>query len=229
MGNALGAASQALPLAGGVMSGPIAMGGNQVTGLGDGYALSAAAAQSEQAYPGTAEYWLNGGVVYRESRFRFGASSDQAGALTPGVMTSAWLLLFAGDVVTNLTFVSGATAANLPLHWWFALYSSAATPALLAQTADQGSAAWAASTPKTLALTAAQTIPTTGIYYASCMVAGTGVPSLCAGTVPAVMSGSLIGSEKILAQTSGAALTTTAPATITGATTIGIIPYVIAS
>jgi hypothetical protein len=52
-------------------------------------------------------------------------------------MTSVAIPLEVGDVVTNLTFLSGATAAGTPTNYWFALYDTSATPALIAQSADQ--------------------------------------------------------------------------------------------
>ena len=42
-------------------------------------------------------------------------------ALTTQVMTSVVLPLQTGALVTNLTFISGATAAGTPTNWWFAL------------------------------------------------------------------------------------------------------------
>jgi alpha-D-ribose 1-methylphosphonate 5-triphosphate synthase subunit PhnH len=98
-------------------------------------------------------------VFYRANLPRMGLD-DIAAALTTQVMTSVPLWLNAGDVVTNLSFLSGATAANTPTNWWFALYSTAATPALLAQTADQTTGAWAADTWKTVALQTVQRIAT---------------------------------------------------------------------
>lgn len=159
--------------------------------------------------------WLNsagrpdpGGTFHRANLPRVGL--DDVAALATGVMTSAPIWLNEGDTVTNLTFISGATAAGTPTAWWFALYSTAATPALLAQTADQTTTAWAADTVKTLALATAQKITKSGLYHAACMVTATTVPTLV-GSVGAkpVLSG-----ESNLAQTSGSGLTTTAPATI---------------
>ncbi|HET6353389.1 hypothetical protein, partial [Streptomyces sp.] len=71
------------------------------------------------------------------------ASDTGQVALATGVMTSVPIYLQAGDVITNLSFRSGATAAGTPTAWWFALYSDAATPALIAQSADQTTTAWA--------------------------------------------------------------------------------------
>jgi hypothetical protein len=152
-------------------------------------------------------------------------------ALTTQVMLSTALYLEAGDVVTNLTFVSGGTAAGTPTNWWFALYDTSSTPALLAQTADQTSTAWAANTAMTVALQTVQRITTTGIYYAAVMVKATTPPTLAgSGALEnAAAAGALVSGQKILAQTSGSSLTTTAPATITSATTVVNIPYVVAN
>jgi hypothetical protein len=144
-------------------------------------------------------------------------------ALTTEVMTSVPIYLHAGDVVTNLSFRSGATAAGTPVNWWFALYSNAAIPALLSQSADQTSTAWAANTTKTLALAAAQTITVSGVYWAAIMVKATTVPTLlgCVGAA-AIVTG-----ERNLSQSSGSALAATAPATIATPTAKQFIPYVV--
>lgn len=144
-------------------------------------------------------------------------------ALVTEVMTSVPVWLEAGEVVTSLSFRSGATAAGTPLNWWFALYSKAATPALLSQTADQTTTAWAANTTMTKALAAAQTITETGIYWAAIMVKATTVPTLLGGCcAPAIATG-----EKNLSQSSGAALAATAPATIATPTAKQFAPYVV--
>lgn len=153
------------------------------------------------------------------------ASDSGSVALTTQIMTSVPIFLAAGEVVTNLTFVSGATAAGTPTNWWFALYSNAATPALLAQTADQTSTAWAAFTKKTVALATAQTILKSDVYWAAIMVKATTVPTLLGsiGVLPIVTG------ERNLAQTSGSALTATAPATIASPTVANFIPFVVAT
>jgi hypothetical protein len=129
-------------------------------------------------------------------------------------MTAVGIALQAGDLVTSLTFKSGATAAGTPTNWWYGLYSTAATPALLAQTADQLTAAWAANTAKTVALATAYPVPASGWYYAAVMVKATTVPTLVGLTTFAGASGGVLSTDKVLAQTSGSALTGTAPATI---------------
>lgn len=168
-------------------------------------------------------------TFFRANLPRFGLY-DSAGdtgqvALATGVMTSVPIKLVAGDVVTNLTFRSGATAAGTPTNWWFALYSNAATPALLAQTADQTTTAWAANTTMTKALATAQTIAETGIYWAAIMVTATTVPTL----IGTVCMAAVITGERNLSQSSGSALTTTAPATIATPTAKQFAPRVVIS
>ena len=157
-------------------------------------------------------------------------STDLVASLVTQVMTSVPILLQQGDVVTNLSFLSGATAAGTPTNWWFALYSNAATPALLAQSADQTSTAWAADTLKTLALSAPQSIAVTGIYWAAIMVKATTVPTLMGKTLArAAAAAALITGQIVLAQNSGSVLTATAPSTIASPTAQAVIPYAIAT
>jgi hypothetical protein len=177
--------------------------------------------------------WMNASApsspstFYRANMPRVGqydsASDSGSVALTTQVMTSTPIYLAAGDVVTNLSFCSGATAAGTPTNWWFALYSTASTPALLAQTADQTSTAWAAFTVKTVALATAQTITTSGIYWAAIHVKATTVPTLlgCIAVRPIVTG------ERNLAQTSGSSLAATAPSTIATPTVANFAPYVV--
>lgn len=156
--------------------------------------------------------------------------ADSAGdsghvALATGVMTSVPLFLAAGELVTNLTFISGATAAGTPTAWWYALYSMDTTPALLAQTADQTTTAWAANTVKTLALATACRVAKTGLYWAAINVTATTPPSL----IGAVGAKPVITGERNLSQSSGSGLTTTAPATIATPAVKTFVPLAVAS
>lgn len=169
----------------------------------------------------------NPNTFFRNNQPRIGlydsASDTGQVALATGVMTSVRVKLFAGDLITNISLRSGATAAGTPTAWWFALYSNAGTPALLAQTADQTSTAWAANTTKTLALASAQTIGTTGFYWVAINVTATTPPTLLGSVgVPPIVTG-----EANLSQSSGSALTTTAPATIATPTVKSFVPYVV--
>lgn len=150
-------------------------------------------------------------------------------ALTTQVMTSVALPLSAGFVVTSLTFMSATTAAGTPTNWWFALYSPAG--ALIAQTADQASTAWAANTAKTVALSAPHLVTANAVYFAAIMVKATTPPTLVGTLLHHANVAGDIGTlgYKTLAQTSGSALTTTAPATIATPASTATVPLVIAS
>lgn len=182
-------------------------------------------------YPVSNPAWLLGGSpsgVYRENLplGRLQTVSNLS-ALTTQVMLSAAIALEAGDVVTSLTFLSGATAAGTPTNWWFALYDDSATPALLRQTADQTTGAWGANTAKTVALASAYLVPRSGIYYAALMVKATTVPTIAGVALEhAAAAGAVVTGQKVLAQTSGSSLTDTAPATIATPTTVATVPYV---
>lgn len=176
------------------------------------------------------QFALNGSPtgVFRENLRRAECGGNLA-ALTTQVMSAVALYLEAGDVVTNLTFCSATTAAGTPTNWWFALYSTAATPALLGQTADQTSTAWAANTAKTVALATPYTVATTGVHYAAIMVKATTVPTLLGASLNANASAAVVTGQKVLANTSGSSLTDTAPATIASPTTVATVPYVVAT
>lgn len=164
------------------------------------------------------------GGVFRENFPRAQINTDLA-ALTTQVMSAVAIPLQAGDVVTSITFKSGATAAGTPTNWWFALYDTSATPVLLGQTVDQLATAWGANARMTLALATAVNIATTGVYYAAVMVKATTPPTLIGFTSFAGAAGGVFTADKVLSNTSGAALTTTAPPTITGSTVVATVPY----
>jgi hypothetical protein len=166
--------------------------------------------------------------MFRANMERADVAADLA-ALTTQVMLSVGIYLQAGETVTNLSLKSGATAAGTPTNWWFALYDTSATPALLGQSADQLTAAWAANTTKTLPLASPIKVTKSGIYYVGVMVKATTVPSLIGASVFAGGSAGLLPSSKALAQTSGSALVATAPATIASPTVVGTVPYVVAT
>jgi hypothetical protein len=178
----------------------------------------------------TRNYLLNGKptALLAESFPRDQITTDLVASLVTQVMTSIALPLVAGDRVTSLSFLSGATAASVPTNWWVALYDTAGN--LLGQSADQLTAAWGADTVKTIALTTPVVIPSDGVYFAAIMVKATTVPTLMGKTTArAAAAGAIDSRQKVLAQNSGAALTTTAPATIATPTTQAVIPYCIAS
>ncbi|MCX4661509.1 right-handed parallel beta-helix repeat-containing protein [Streptomyces uncialis] len=113
------------------------------------------------------------------SRLRCGGDVAPAS----GVLYLVPLWLPRGAVISNIAFVSGATAGAGLTNHWFTLHDRARVA--LARTADATTAAWAANTAKSLALAqttagAASSYTTTysGLHYLGVMVAGTTPPSL---------------------------------------------------
>ncbi|WP_405676906.1 hypothetical protein OG292_19885 [Streptomyces sp. NBC_01511] len=160
-------------------------------------------------------------VFHRANLPRVGL--DDVATAATGVMCSVALYLNDGDTVTNLTFISGGTAAGTPTNCFVALYSGAGV--FLGQSADQLTAAWAADTAKTIALAAPVKISKSGIYFAAISVTASTVPTLIGSTGAKPF---LIG-EGNLAQTSGSSLTGTAPATIATPAFKRAVPLVIAT
>lgn len=172
---------------------------------------------------------MDGSTTIRQNRSRYagGLVTDLTGVLTTQVMLSVAIPLQQYDKVTSITFRTGGTAANTPTNWWVALYSNAATPALLAQSADQTTTAIAADDTVTVALQSVVQISEAGVYYVGIMVKATATPTLVGYAVDhAEISGAMVTGMKVLAQTSGSTLTDTAPATIATPTAVVNVPWV---
>lgn len=136
---------------------------------------------------------------------------------TTGQVFCQAIWLTAGITVTNISFHSATTAAGTPTHYVFALYDIARN--LLASSADQTSAAWAANTLKTLAMGTPYLVPSTGLYYLMISVVATTVPT-CKGNT-ARTGGQLAGQAPIINGISSTTYATgTAPASL-GALTVG--------
>ncbi|MEU5624281.1 hypothetical protein ACIQHU_01050 [Streptomyces tendae] len=172
--------------------------------------------------------WLNSAgrpdpdvVFHRANLPRVGLDDIPAGAT--GVMCSVALYLQDGDRISNLTFISGATAGATLTNQIAALYSGAG--ALLAQSTDKTSEAWAADTAKTFALASPVRITKSGIYYAALAIAASTVPTL----VGSVGAKPFLTGEGNLAQTSGSGIGATAPATIATPAFKRGVPLVIAT
>jgi len=140
---------------------------------------------------------------------------------TTGQVFNQLIFIPGGTVVTNISFCSATSAANVPTHYAFGLYTySASAPSLLASTADQTTTAWGANTVKTLALTAPYTVTTSGLYYVAFSMVATGVPTLKGMT--ARTDGTLAGTAPILAGINATSYSTgTLPAALT-TTTAGV-------
>lgn len=148
---------------------------------------------------------------------------DDVPAAATGVMCSVAIYLQDGDLISNLTWISAGTAGATLTNQFAALYSGAG--ALMAQSADGTSGAWAADTAKAFALTTAQRITRSGIYYAALAVAASTVPTL----VGSIGAKPHLTGEGNLSQTSGSSLTATAPATIATPAFKRHVPLVIAT
>ncbi|MBE4791030.1 right-handed parallel beta-helix repeat-containing protein [Streptomyces caniscabiei] len=124
------------------------------------------------------------------SRLRCGTTSTP----TSGTLYLVPIWLPKGAVISNISFVSGGTAASAPTNWWFTLHDRSRVA--LARTADQLTAAWAANTAKTLAIAqatagAASSYTTTygGLHYLGVMIKATTVPNLVSeGSVADVLA-----------------------------------------
>lgn len=162
-------------------------------------------------------------VFYRTNLPRFGIE-DGTAALVAGKATSARIFLGAGDPVTNLSVITGATTGASQTASWLALYDPAGN--LLGQTTDETTTTWGANAVKTRALTTAIRAPRTGLYYVTVMVAGTTVPSLLGHTC----SRPVLTSDANLAEiTSAGSLTGTAPSTRPASVFQAFTPLVVVS
>jgi len=98
------------------------------------------------------------------------------------ISSQMWLqgiVLYAGQIISNITLSSGATAAGTPTHCLAGIYDDSF--ALKATTADQLTAAWAANTVKTLALVVPYRVPRSGVHYVAFFMAATTVISFRGG------------------------------------------------
>jgi hypothetical protein len=89
-------------------------------------------------------------------------------------MAAVWLPI--GTVITNVTFITGTTAANTPTHWWAGVSTFDGTQR--AHSADQLTAAIGANSKITVAMAAPYTAPATGTYYFLLSVTATANPTL---------------------------------------------------
>lgn len=167
-----------------------------------------------------------GGTVRESLPALFANVGNQASLLSTGVATHVAVPLFAGDVIRGMAVRSGTTAAGTPTNYWFALYDPSLN--LVTQTADQTTTAWGSTTTKDLTFQTAVTVAKSGVYYASIMVAATTVPSIVGQDLTtSALSTGIASGMSVLAQTSGSALTTTAPATIASPTATQYRAYVV--
>jgi len=155
------------------------------------------------------------------------ACTSDLAATGTGVAIGVRIFLRHGDVVTNITFVSGNTAAGTPIHWAHAIYDPDGN--LLGATADQTSTAWAANTAKKLALSAPVTITRDGWYIVATTTTATTVQTLI-GSAPIVTATASVHTGSVaLGVTFGTGLDGVPPATTGTLTGVAKCPLAIVS
>lgn len=82
-----------------------------------------------------------------------------------------------GAVVSALRFFMGSTGLTTPSLQRFGLYALSDL-SKVAQSADDGSTAWAQNTSKNLAMTTPFTVPADGLYYAAIIIVAVGAGQL---------------------------------------------------
>lgn len=160
---------------------------------------------------------VSGGVGETFPRY---LAATNTTALTSQTLYVQAITLTKSQVVTNITYVSGTTAAGTPTNWWFVLLDSSLV--VKAVTADQLTTAWAADTIKTVAVGTPYTIPTSGLYYVGIMMKAT-TPISTVG-IGALGKTTVAGISPIIAATSSTGQTTPpALAATMGALTVSAI------
>lgn len=179
--------------------------------------LTAAGTEHEFTPPAGPCYGPTG--VFAESFPRSFATEAASGALTSGQPFLVAILLRKGQLVSNIWFMSGA-AATSPTHWFFALYDDKFQ--LCAQSTDQTTTAWAATTMKTLAMTTPYTVPKTGLYYLMVMMTATTAVQIKLGLSRSGSTLTVAGQGNILGGVTNSGLSTaleSPPATLPGGAT----------
>lgn len=164
-------------------------------------------------------------VLTRSNIPAWACTSDLAATGT-GVAIGTRIWLRKGDVVTNIAFVSGNTAENTPTHRAHALYDP--DGALLAQTADILTQAWAQNTAKKLALAAPVTIKKDGWYIVATTTTATTTVNTLLGCAPIATASAAVGG-KALGFTFGTGLDGVFPAATGSQTGVAKCPIAIVS
>lgn len=161
--------------------------------------------------------------------FGLGAVLNSA-TTTTGVNIAVACPVEVGDVITSVTWLTGATAAVTPTAQFSALYAgTGAAPALIGQSTDSTTGAWAASTAKTHTLTSPLRItqalaPTGFIYVNLALTAGT-MPTLCSVACATAANYQWFATGPLgLSMTHGTAQGGTAAATIASPTAFATAP-----
>lgn len=154
--------------------------GQKITSLANGSAATDAAAYGQLLATPPYYYLMPTGAIAETFSRIAGAASA---ALTSGVLELTAIPLLTGTTVTDITFLTGSTAAVTPTHWWYGLYDNNLNQ--LAVTADQTTTAIAANTSYSLQLATAAsgsisnyTLSYSGLYYLGWMATAGTMPTL---------------------------------------------------
>lgn len=161
--------------------------------------------------------------VIAETLPRGTISSITLAALTSAQLFMQGVFLTQGQLVSNISWVSGSTAGATLANQWSALYSGARVQRAIS--ADDTSNAWAANSVKTFAMTTPFTVTTTGIHYVGLLAKATvAVPTLQGILVP---NTTVLNLPPILCGNADAGLTNPAsgPATAATITVAGTVAY----
>lgn len=169
--------------------------------------------------------------LYRENFPRDQINADNAIGTT-GLITAMAVPVRDGDVITKASICVGATAGATLTHKYFALYSSAATPALIGtQQTDDTGATMAANTVYTGTFGATYTVTQTGYIWVAFCVTGTTIPTLV-GKTSGVNATAAAALNTLTGLTNGLCITatgaaSTAPATLASITQLAVQPWVL--
>jgi hypothetical protein len=149
---------------------------------------------------------------------------------TTGLITGVAIPLHAGDTVTSISFIVGATAGGTLTNQWTGLYSNATVPLTLGQSTATANASMAANTVYTGTMATPIVVPNDGLFWAVICVTGTTIPTLLGkalGTVAAQNTAlnTLFGNQGYAATATGNA--TVAPATMASLTNLVVQPWVL--
>ena len=125
-----------------------------------------------------------------------------------GTLNMQAIYLRAGQLVSSISLHSASTGAGTPTNYRFGLFDLASR-ALLAESANQTTPAWASQTLKTLAMGTPYRVPTSGLYYIGYYMTATTVPTIKGFT--GKTGGQLAGTAPILHGASTTGLTTANP------------------
>ena len=183
-------------------------------------------------YPLTAAVWKGLGQPVNASQANLpyrtnlefpwlGNLTDAAASFVSGKATLVPIPVEIGDVISNVTFLPGATAGSTLTHQWAAIYSGIlTTPAIQgAQSTDVTTATLTASTAVKLALATSVLVTAAnapyGFVYAAISLTGTVCSLISAACATGAQYAWFTDTPPFFGGTYSSALGATAPATVT--------------